>query len=166
MRQIHFRIVTLVALLGVSSVLFSLNRATTWAVEGGRYELGWYVVGFGGGESAGGNYAVSSTVGQANADELAGGVYTLGSGFWGGGQRVVAPVTPTATVTVTATPTATPTAGTSGATATPTATATQVGEPSPTATTTPTRGSVPTATPTPLGNTNEAARLYLPLLQR
>jgi hypothetical protein len=138
MQHIRFRLLALATLLGVGILLFSLDRSTTLAVEGGSYVLDWQTIGFGGGVSTGGAYEVSSTVGQASAEELTGGSYTVGGGFWGGGPRAIAPTTPTATVTPSTT--GTPSAGT----------------PSPTA----------TATPTPPGNTNSAVKLYLPLVDR
>lgn len=110
MQQMGFRLLVLVVLFVVGGVLFGVDRATTWASEGGRYELSKQVIGFGGGVSSGGGYTLSGTAGQAGADELSGGAYSLGGGFWGGGQRVAAPVTPTSTPTPTETPTATPTA--------------------------------------------------------
>ncbi len=136
MKPNHFRSVLLAALLGMSIVLLGLNRSTMQAIEGGQYVLEWQAVGFGGGESIGGDYALSSTVGQASADELTGGTYSLGGGFWGGGARVVVPVVPAPA-------------------ATPTVTPTPPGGPLPTA----------TATPTPPGNAG-GTQLYLPLVDR
>jgi hypothetical protein len=57
--------------------------------------------------------------GEPVADELNGGSYSLGGGFWGGGARAVAPVTATPTFTPAETPTATATTP-AGSTATPT----------------------------------------------
>lgn len=144
---------TLSLLMG--SVLWRTAQVTA---QGSLYELSQSWFGSGG-MASGGDYVMSLAIGDSVAGAVSGGAYSLGGGILGGGIRVVAPVTPTPTPTVTATPTAT-------ATPTLTPTATQVGKPSPTATATPTKGSAPTATPTPLGNTNEAARLYLPLLRR
>lgn len=121
--------------------------------QGSVYELSQSMIGSGD-TIRGGAYEMSVVVGDPAADEVSGGAYTMGSGFWGG-KRVVASVTPTATMTATLT-------------ATSTATATQPGDPSPTATPTTPGNSVPTptTTPTPPGNTNGAATLYLPVINR
>jgi hypothetical protein len=113
MKEFYIRLLALVILLSIGVALFSSNQASTLANNAHEYVLGRQVVGFGGGVSTGGSYTLSSTVGQASAGELTGGDYTLGGGFWGGGVRVAAEVTPTATPTSTTTPetpTATPTA--------------------------------------------------------
>jgi hypothetical protein len=159
MKAISSRLWTLVGVLCVGGLLISLNFSTMQAIEGGQYGLDWHAIGMGGGESAGGSYALSSTAGQASDEQLSGGAYTLGGGFWGGGARAVAPVTPTPTFTPTDTPaeTPTPTATTPGVslpTATPTATTD--GEPSPTA----------TETPTSPGQGGDEVELYLPLVVR
>lgn len=53
------------------------------------YSLDWWTVDGGGGTSSGGNYALRGTVGQADANVLTGGEYTLSGGFWPGGETVV-----------------------------------------------------------------------------
>jgi hypothetical protein len=53
------------------------------------YSLDWWTVDGGGGTSSGGDYALSGTVGQADANVLTGGEYTLSGGFWPGGETVV-----------------------------------------------------------------------------
>jgi hypothetical protein len=152
MKQLRYRLLALAILISVGCSLFVLNRLTVQAGEGGRYELGWQVIGFGGGESSGGSYVLSGTAGQAGADELSGGAYNLGGGFWGGGQRVAASVTPTSTPLPSETPTATPTT-VAGATATTTPTAT------------PTTPGIPTSTATPPASGADAT-LHLPLVGR
>jgi len=42
----------------------------------------------GGGESAGGGYALAGTAGQADAGALSGGGYTLVGGFWPGAEAL------------------------------------------------------------------------------
>lgn len=54
---------------------------------GGEYELvGSTIAGSGGGEAAGGDYALTGTLGQLDAHVLRGGDYEVGGGFWGGGE--------------------------------------------------------------------------------
>jgi hypothetical protein len=104
MKESHLRLLALTVLLFTGVALVVNNQPTTRASDARDYLLGWQVIGFGGGVSSGGEYTLSSTVGQATAGELTGGNYTLGGGFWGGGARIVAEVTPTATATATMTP--------------------------------------------------------------
>lgn len=46
------------------------------------YDLSWWTVDGGGGQSSGGVYTLSGTVGQADAGALSGGNYTIAGGFW------------------------------------------------------------------------------------
>lgn len=48
------------------------------------FSLGWWTVDGGGGISSGGGFTLSGTIGQADAEALAGEGYTLQGGFWGG----------------------------------------------------------------------------------
>ncbi|NIM96410.1 MAG: hypothetical protein GTO18_22145 [Anaerolineales bacterium] len=50
----------------------------------GEYEISQWVVSNGGGESIGGSYSLTGTIGQPDAGSLRGGDYDLGGGFWGG----------------------------------------------------------------------------------
>jgi hypothetical protein len=50
------------------------------------FDLPWWTVDGGGGTSAGGAYSLSGTIGQPDAGLMSGGDYTLGGGFWGGGE--------------------------------------------------------------------------------
>ena len=57
-----------------------------------EYALDWWTVDGGGGSSSssGGNYALSGTLGQADAGpEMSGGEFGLVGGFWEGGGEVV-----------------------------------------------------------------------------
>ncbi|GAB4404849.1 MAG: hypothetical protein Kow00123_16760 [Anaerolineales bacterium] len=54
------------------------------ALANGGYEVPWFTVDGGGGESAGGGFTLAGTVGQADAGVLSGGAYTLAGGFWPG----------------------------------------------------------------------------------
>ncbi|MHC4655070.1 MAG: hypothetical protein ACYTDW_12620 [Planctomycetota bacterium] len=51
----------------------------------GQYELSWYTIDGGGGQSTGGQYKLIGTIGQPDAAYSAGGNYELLSGFWPGG---------------------------------------------------------------------------------
>lgn len=56
------------------------------AQSGGDYDLSWSTVDGGGGTfSTGGDFSLGGTIGQHDAGVMSGGVYTLASGFWGGG---------------------------------------------------------------------------------
>jgi len=48
------------------------------------YELPWFTVDGGGGESAGGGFTLAGMAGQPDAGTLSGGGYTLVGGFWPG----------------------------------------------------------------------------------
>lgn len=49
------------------------------------YSLTWFTMDGGGGESVGGEYALSGTIGQPDASSsMEGGDYDLTGGFWGG----------------------------------------------------------------------------------
>src|SRR5215469_13849843 len=51
-----------------------------WAQQ---YSINWYKVAGGGGNSSGGNYSLSGTIGQPDASgALTGGNYSLTGGFW------------------------------------------------------------------------------------
>src|SRR5439155_22636660 len=70
--------------LGVEAKLaaFLLLLAPT-LVCGQQFAIDWFAVACGGGVSAGGQYSVSGTIGQADAGFLGGGSFMLAGGFWG-----------------------------------------------------------------------------------
>ena len=79
----HYRKVshaTVFLMLGLLSAV-----ATVLGQAGGQYDLSWWTVDGGGGESTGGSYAMAGTIGQPDASALAGDPYTLAGGFWPGG---------------------------------------------------------------------------------
>ena len=51
----------------------------------GQYELSWYTIDGGGGQSSGGAYTLTGTIGQPDAAWSSGGQYELLGGFWPGG---------------------------------------------------------------------------------
>lgn len=55
------------------------------ASSGGAFTLSWFTVDGGGGGSSGGSFALSGTIGQADAGgPLVGGSYEVDGGFWAG----------------------------------------------------------------------------------
>lgn len=67
----------------VTLTLALLLTFATVALAGSvAYELPWFTVDGGGGESTGGGYTLAGTAGQADAGALSGGGYTLVGGFW------------------------------------------------------------------------------------
>jgi hypothetical protein len=54
---------------------------STAQAEGG-YEINWWTVDGGGGESTGEGYTLKGTIGQPDAGYLEGGEYALHGGFW------------------------------------------------------------------------------------
>jgi hypothetical protein len=76
----------LLLLLGVGVLLLLVGLV---ALAQGGYELSWWTVDGGGHTySAGGGYELGGTIGQPDAGVLAGGGYTLSSGYWRGGAVV------------------------------------------------------------------------------
>jgi hypothetical protein len=61
------------------------------AQTGADYDLSWWTVDGGGIWSTGSGYQLGGTVGQPDAGLMAGASYTLGGGFWRGGETAVAP---------------------------------------------------------------------------
>ena len=62
-------------------VVLGLIVSSSW----GQYELSWYTVDGGGGQSSGGPYVLMGTIGQPDAAYSGGGNYELLGGFWPGG---------------------------------------------------------------------------------
>lgn len=85
------------ALFGIAASLALLSVAVAGLAQSGEgpppayrdsgsYALSWWSVDGGGGIlSSGGRYTLGATVGSPDAGLLAGGSYTVGGGFWGGG---------------------------------------------------------------------------------
>ncbi len=55
------------------------------AQSGGSYNLNWFTVAGGGGESAGSDYVLIGIVGQPAAGSVSGGTYTIRGGFFPSG---------------------------------------------------------------------------------
>ena len=76
-KMITFK-VTKNILLAMCILLFSLTAF-------GNYEISWYTIDGGGGQSSGGTYTLTGTIGQHDASwVMQGGEYTLSGGFWPG----------------------------------------------------------------------------------
>ncbi|NIM94586.1 MAG: hypothetical protein GTO18_12875 [Anaerolineales bacterium] len=71
-------------ILATLLILMLLISGNAKASSGGEYELSWWTVDGGGGESEGGSYVLHGTIGQADAGAMSGGGYGLTGGFWGG----------------------------------------------------------------------------------
>jgi hypothetical protein len=79
----------------LSSIVLALLIVPIVAAQGGGYDLAWFTIDGGGGESEGGGYSLSGTIGQPDAGVLTGGGYTLSGGFWsgiGGSYRIYLPL--------------------------------------------------------------------------
>ncbi len=55
----------------------------------GPYELSWSTIDGGGGQSSGGQFVLTGTIGQPDAGYLGGGDYELLGGFWVGGPLCI-----------------------------------------------------------------------------
>ena len=53
------------------------------------YAIEWYTIDGGGGTSSGGDYVLSGTIGQPDADRIASCDYHLSGGFWSGPPCIV-----------------------------------------------------------------------------
>jgi hypothetical protein len=71
-------------LIAVMLVLLMIAAAGVVYAQVTGYTLPWWAANGGGGDSAGGNYRLSGTIGQPDVGALEGGDYRLEGGFWGG----------------------------------------------------------------------------------
>jgi hypothetical protein len=71
----------------VISIMLLLTLVVS--VVKGQYELIWTTIDGGGGTSSGGQYILTGTIGQPDADYSAGGNYELLGGFWPGGPLCI-----------------------------------------------------------------------------
>ncbi len=77
-------------LIGVI-ILLLLIVAPVLAQSGGGYDLSWSIVSGGGGTSSAGTFVLNGVIGQHDAGMMSGGNYSVGGGFWGGGEVTVPP---------------------------------------------------------------------------
>jgi len=61
----------------------------TISIVGADYSISWYTIDGGGGQSSGGPYILTGTIGQPDAGYLGGGNYELLGGFWVGGPLCI-----------------------------------------------------------------------------
>lgn len=73
------------AMAGLLVVWFSVNLAS-------GYEINWSTIDGGGGQSSGGQYTLTGTIGQPDATYSSGGDYELHGGFWPGGLVCIADI--------------------------------------------------------------------------
>ncbi len=72
-----------VIILPILISLALLTMSSIAMAQTGNYSLSWWTVDNGGGESAGGAFSVTGTLGQPDAAEpMSGGQFTLQGGFW------------------------------------------------------------------------------------
>ena len=82
--------------LGIAVLLLGLAVSSVPAQD---FTLDWFTMDGGGGQSTGGVYAVTGTIGQPDAGTMAGGDYTLAGGFWGLVGAVQTPGVPLLSIT-------------------------------------------------------------------
>ncbi len=76
----HFKTIFLAALVSMLT-----SSTPVYAQTGGSYDLSWSTIDGGGGQSSGGPYTLTGTIGQPDAAWSRGGQYELLGGFWPGG---------------------------------------------------------------------------------
>ncbi len=70
-------------ILSITLALLALLLVVSVTLAQSGYNLDWFKVGGGGGETSGGSYTLVGAIGQpdANAGAMSGGAYTVGGGF-------------------------------------------------------------------------------------
>src|SRR5277367_3172042 len=82
------------------SLVFAFLISAALSVHAQNYFVNWYKIAGGGGNSTGGVYSVSGTIGQPDASTaMTGGNYTLTGGFWSLISVVQTPGAPVLTIT-------------------------------------------------------------------
>jgi len=68
----------------ISVVAVVMLTVSGWALaaSGDGFDLSWFSIDGGGGESNGGGYVLIGTIGQPDVGGLSGGGYYLAGGFW------------------------------------------------------------------------------------
>lgn len=82
---------------------FAASLLLAPALEAQNYSVDWYKIAGGGGTSTGAVYAVSGTIGQADAGSMSGGNYSVVGGFWSIVASVPLPGSPLLAIQLTAT---------------------------------------------------------------
>jgi hypothetical protein len=71
--------------MNTSRLILILATLVFASVASGDYQIVWSTIDGGGGQSSGGQYVLTGTIGQPDAGYSAGGNYELLGGFWPGG---------------------------------------------------------------------------------
>ena len=66
--------------LAAAGLLLFGAASPAWA----QFTVPWFTIDGGGGDAAGGSYALSGTIGQMDVRSMSGGSFTLAGGFWSG----------------------------------------------------------------------------------
>jgi len=69
-------------IFGIAIILIISFAWTSVSIANG-YVLPWWKYSSGGGQSSGGVYTLTGTIGQHDTGMMSGGDYKLGGGFWG-----------------------------------------------------------------------------------
>jgi len=69
-------------MVGVIALLLLFTVYGAMAAGAAGFTIPWWTVDAGGGQSSGGDYAVSGTIGQPDSGSTAGGQYAVNGGFW------------------------------------------------------------------------------------
>jgi hypothetical protein len=81
------------------TILLTATLVLTGAAALAQYSVNWFKIAGGGGTSSGGDYALSGTIGQADAGgPLTGGTYSLTGGFWAAATLIQEPGGPQLTM--------------------------------------------------------------------
>ena len=72
-------------ILSITLALLALLLVVSITLAQSGYDLSWFKVGGGGGETTGGSYTLVGAIGQPEAGAMSGGAYTLAGGFLGAG---------------------------------------------------------------------------------
>jgi hypothetical protein len=78
------RLTLITCIIVVAALVLVVGVTAALAQSGGGYDLTWFTVDGGGGESVASPYVLNGTIGQPDAGASKGGSYTLEGGFWGG----------------------------------------------------------------------------------
>ena len=79
-------------------ILGATIAAATWSAQA-QYSIDWWSIDGGGGQSTGGVFSVTGTIGQPDAGVMSGGNFTLQGGFWGVVAAIQTPGAPLLSIT-------------------------------------------------------------------
>ena len=81
--------------------LLALGLLIAIGAQAQPYSVDWFTIDGGGGESAGGVFRVTGTIGQSDAGRMSGGSYVLEGGFWSVFAAIQSPGAPLLRVSLT-----------------------------------------------------------------